>query len=147
MPDTADPSALGTTTRTSSHLNYHVPTSASGVAELPGRQLHGDARILGPVRRPPIRARQPTFHELGHTLGLFHGGPETEFTGESARREPGASSLGITGGTPTISNRIRAELFQLDELPVPGSRAVRRQRRIRLDFSWDGEILLNEPGD
>ena len=45
------------------------------------------------VGRPFVRA-STTFHELGHTLGLFHGGPETELTGESGAWQPGAVAWG-----------------------------------------------------
>ena len=54
---------------------FHVPSSASGVADLPG----GSAMVtLGFwddfVGRPFIRA-STTFHELGHNFNLWHGGP------------------------------------------------------------------------
>ena len=55
-------------------LKYHVPTTAGGVADLPG----GNAMVtLGLwdefVGRPFVRA-STTFHELGHNLNLWHGG-------------------------------------------------------------------------
>jgi hypothetical protein len=54
--------------------DFHVPSSRSGVADLPG----GSALItLGLwddfVGRPFVRA-STTFHELGHNLNLWHGG-------------------------------------------------------------------------
>jgi len=54
--------------------DYHVPSSSSGVADLPG----GNAMVtLGRwdeyVGRPFVRA-STTFHELGHNLNLSHGG-------------------------------------------------------------------------
>ena len=54
--------------------DFHVPTSSSGVADLPG----GNAMItLGFwddfVAKPFVRA-STTFHELGHNLDLWHGG-------------------------------------------------------------------------
>jgi hypothetical protein len=53
---------------------FHVPSSASGVADLPG----GNAMVTlglwdGHVGRPFVRA-STTFHELGHNLNLWHGG-------------------------------------------------------------------------
>ena len=56
--------------------DFHIPTSVSGVADLPG----GDVLItLGLwdefVARPFVRA-STLFHELGHNLELFHGGVE-----------------------------------------------------------------------
>ena len=57
-----------------SQLEYHVPASTSGIADLPG----GSAMVtLGLwdefVARPFVRA-STTFHELGHNLNLWHGG-------------------------------------------------------------------------
>jgi hypothetical protein len=54
--------------------SFHTPSSASGVADLPG----GNAMVtLGfwdeHVGRPFVRA-STTFHELGHNLNLWHGG-------------------------------------------------------------------------
>ena len=75
-----------------------MPTSASGVAELPGGNFMVTLGFWDEfVGRPFVRA-STTFHELGHTLGLFHGGPETELT---TRRpwQPGAATLGHTRRT------------------------------------------------
>jgi hypothetical protein len=57
-----------------SNPDFHIPTSASGVADLPG----GNAMItLGFwdefVGRPFVQA-STTFHELGHNYNLWHGG-------------------------------------------------------------------------
>jgi hypothetical protein len=56
------------------NADYHVPSSSSGVADLPG----GNAMVtLGRwddfVGKPFVRA-STTFHELGHNLNLSHGG-------------------------------------------------------------------------
>lgn len=56
--------------------DFHIPTSASGVADLPG----GNAMItLGFwdefLGRPFVQA-STTFHELGHNYNLWHGGNE-----------------------------------------------------------------------
>ena len=63
----------GNTCSVSVNKNHHVPTSASGIAD-PG----GNAMVtLGMwdefVGTPFVRA-STIFHELGHNLGLFHGG-------------------------------------------------------------------------
>ena len=70
-------------------LKYHVPTTAGGVADLPG----GNALVtLGLwdefVGRPFVRA-STTFHELGHNLNLWHGGAPAVF-GDSAPAAPAA---------------------------------------------------------
>ena len=59
---------------TTPNPDFHVPTSASGVADVPG----GNAMVsLGRwdefVGRPFVRA-STTFHEIGHNLDLWHGG-------------------------------------------------------------------------
>ena len=87
-------------------LNYHVPTSASGVAELPGGNFMVTLGFWDEfVGRPFVRA-STTFHELGHTLGLFHGGPETELTGESGEWQPGAVSWGNAEHAPRLPSPI-----------------------------------------
>ena len=96
------------------------------------------------VGRPFVRA-STMFHELGHTLALFHGGPETELTGESATWQPGAVSWG-SAGPPRFRGQLQAELPELDELSVPGSRAVRRQRRHPPRLLMDSAEPLNEAG-
>jgi hypothetical protein len=58
---------------------FHVPSSTSGAADLPG----GNALVtLGfwdeHVGRPFVRA-STTFHELGHNLNLWHGGRPATF--------------------------------------------------------------------
>src|SRR6185436_1779960 len=74
------PTATGYANGTCSGANitnnpdFRVPSSSSGVADLPG----GNAMItLGRwdefVARPFVRA-STTFHELGHNFNLWHGG-------------------------------------------------------------------------
>ena len=104
-----------------------MPTSASGVAELPGGNFMVTLGFWDEfVGRPFVRA-STTFHELGHTLGLFHGGPETELT-PNARWQPGAATLGHTGAPHPDRSELQGQLPELDELPVPGARPVRRHR-------------------
>src|SRR5262249_15634976 len=62
---------------TTNNPDYHVPSSAGGIADLPG----GNAMVsLGYwdefVGKPFVRA-STTFHELGHNANLTHGGAPT----------------------------------------------------------------------
>ena len=62
------------TSCTTNNPDFHVPTSSSGVAELPGGMAlvaHGLWEEF--VGKPFVRA-STTFHELGHNLNLWHGG-------------------------------------------------------------------------
>jgi hypothetical protein len=68
-------------------LQYHVPTSASGVADLPGGNLLVTLGLWDElVGRPFVRA-STTFHELGHNLYLWHGGKAAIF-GDDAPLAP-----------------------------------------------------------
>ena len=77
-PDVPIPYPTGQTTCTGSQIannpEFHIPSSASGVADLPG----GNAMVtLGFwddfVGRPFVQG-STTFHELGHNYELWHGG-------------------------------------------------------------------------
>ena len=55
-------------------LEYHVPSSASGIADLPGYNVMVALGLWDEfVGRPFVRA-STTFHELGHNWELWHGG-------------------------------------------------------------------------
>ena len=54
--------------------DFHHPTTASGVADLPGGNVLVTLGLWDDfVGRPFVRAAT-TFHETGHNLGLWHGG-------------------------------------------------------------------------
>src|SRR4029077_8393563 len=54
--------------------DFHHPTTASGVADLPGGNVLVSLGLWeGLVGRPFVRA-STTFHETGHNLNLWHGG-------------------------------------------------------------------------
>ena len=66
--------AGGGTSCTTNNPDFHVPTSRSGVADLPGGNLMVTLGLWDDfVGRPYVRA-STTFHELGHNLNLWHGG-------------------------------------------------------------------------
>src|SRR4029453_4127243 len=68
-------SGEGTTCSGSVNKNHHVPTSASGIADLGGNAMVPLGMWDDFVGTPFTRA-STLFHELGHNLGLFHGGLE-----------------------------------------------------------------------
>src|SRR5262249_23010310 len=58
-------------------IDYHVPTSSSGVADQPGGNVLITLGLwdkVGGVATPFTQA-STTLHEAGHNLGLSHGGP------------------------------------------------------------------------
>jgi hypothetical protein len=125
--------------------SYHVPTSASGVADLPGPMAMVTLGMWDEfVGRPYVRA-STTLHELGHTLGLWHGGPETVRT-ESGGWAPGAIRWG-TRTTPTVVEAnckpnylsSMSYLFQVHGL-------FDDRDEIHLDFSGGAGATLVESG-
>jgi len=55
-------------------LDYHVPSSASGIADLPGGDLLVTLGLWDEFVGRPFPRAGTTFHELGHNLELWHGG-------------------------------------------------------------------------
>ena len=53
---------------------FHVPTSSSGVAELPGSMALVAMGFWDELVGKPFVRASTIFHELGHTLDLWHGG-------------------------------------------------------------------------
>ena len=60
-------------------LQYHVPTSASGIADLPGETLLVTLGLWEEFVGRPFTRAGTTFHELGHNLELWHGGGTPTF--------------------------------------------------------------------
>ena len=54
--------------------NYHVPTSASGAGDLPGSKTLVTLGRWENFVGAPITRAGTSLHELGHNLGLWHGG-------------------------------------------------------------------------
>lgn len=142
-PDTDTPNCAGMDNPDFDANGYHVPTSASGVADLPGANLMVTLGFWDEyVGRPFVRA-STTFHELGHTVGLLHGGPETELTAGGSW-QPGAVVWG-TPTTPTFAEpnckpnylSSMSYLFQAHGLFDDSD-------RIHLDYSWAARNTLNE---
>ena len=143
-PDTGLPSCApgGVENEDFEPANYHVPTSASGVAELPGGNFMVTMGMWDEFVGRPFARASTTFHELGHTLGLFHGGPETTTTG--ATWQPGA----VIWGSPSTATLVEANckpnylssmsyLFQIHGL-------FDNADQIHLDYSSTARDGLNE---
>ena len=65
---------VGGTACTTTNPEFHIPSSAGGIADLPGGNvLVTLGRWDGFVGKPFVRA-STTFHEIGHNLDLTHGG-------------------------------------------------------------------------
>ena len=73
-------------------LFYHTPTSASGIADLPGNGILVTLGFWDELVGRPFTRAGTTFHELGHNLGLWHGGAE-----------PTWGRRGLTVGTGTAT--------------------------------------------
>ena len=144
-PDTGLPSCEpgGVENEDFEPANYHVPTSASGVAELPGGNFMVTMGMWDEFVGRPFARASTTFHELGHTLGLFHGGPETAKTGATTW-QPGA----VIWGNPSTATWAEANckpnylssmsyLFQIHGLFDSAD-------QIRLDYSWTARNGLTE---
>ena len=55
---------------------FVVPTTAGGIANLPGRNFLFTFGFWDDFVAKPFARASTIFHESGHTLGLWHGGPE-----------------------------------------------------------------------
>ena len=128
-PDTDTPSCLGMDNPDFDPANYHVPTSASGIAELPGGNLMVTLGFWDEfVGRPFVRAE----HDVPRARS--HAGAVSRWPGDRAHRRTRRVAAGRRGvGQCRHAHRCRAqlqaELLQFDELSLPGARTVRRQRR------------------
>ena len=63
--------------------DFHIPRSSSGAGDLPGGNVMVSLAWDEFVARPYVRAAT-LFHELGHNLGLWHGGAAPSVWGSKA---------------------------------------------------------------
>jgi hypothetical protein len=114
--------------------NANVPSSVSGVADLPGRNLlitlglWDTERFIG----TPFVQASTTLHELGHNLNLWHGGSPAAF----GSRATSTSTFVEPNCKPNYLSSMSYQ-FQVhgltDEFGIP-----------RLDYSWSAESPLHE---
>jgi hypothetical protein len=62
------------------NFDYYLPRSVSGIAELPGRFLMVTLGLWDNQVGTEFMQASTTLHELGHNLGLWHGGGAPSFT-------------------------------------------------------------------
>ena len=115
-------------------LDYHVPTSSSGAGDLPGNKvLVSLGRWESFVGTAFIRA-STTIHEIGHNLGLWHGGNKAKLindgTGLIKFVEPNCKS-----NYPSVMSY----LFQIRGLPDFANIA-------RINLSDRANPTIHEPG-
>ena len=126
---------LSTGTCTAPYTNnpdFHVPTSSSGVSDLPGAHaLVTLGRWDNFVGTPFIRA-STTLHELGHNLGLWHGGAQPTWNSVTKVRsiEPNCKPNYVS---------IMSYLFQIRGL-------LGDDGRLHADYSGSKQDDLNETG-
>jgi hypothetical protein len=84
--DSGDPIGTACTTPNPDFnpLRYHVPSTSSGVANLPGRNALITLGLWDELVGRPFQVLGTTFHEIGHMVGLWHGGKPAQW-GDKAK--------------------------------------------------------------
>ena len=111
------PAASNGTCAVGPNPDFHVPSGASGVAQLPGNKAMISVGLWDTTNHvgSPELVASTTLHELGHNGELWHGGQGPDL-------ESGDEAAGVRA-------ELQAGVSQRDELPVPGPRTAGRQRR------------------
>ena len=66
--------------------DFYIPKSVSGVGELPGRYFMVTLGLWDALVGTEFMQTTTTLHELGHNIGLWHGGAAPQFTNLSNAR-------------------------------------------------------------
>ena len=119
--------------------DFHIPSSASGVADLPG----GNAMVtLGfwdeHVGRPFVRA-STTFHEIGHNLNLWHGGRAAVWGNKVFKTDADPQSTIVQPNCKPTYQSAMSYLFQVHGLFDDND-------EVHLDFSGAEAAFVDEPG-
>jgi hypothetical protein len=132
-------------------IDYRVPTSASGVADLPGGNVLITVGLWDKINGTgtPFLVASTTLHEIGHNLGLGHGGLTSTILGKGKVQLPPSSQILTdqaiqTATTTAIESNCKPNylssmsyLFQ-----VHGLIDALYERRI--DYSTTAHTTLNE---
>jgi hypothetical protein len=80
------PAGAGGTCAVGINPDFYLPKSVSGVGELPGRFFMVTLGLWDGLVGTEFMQASTTLHELGHNLGLWHGGAAPQFTNLSNAR-------------------------------------------------------------
>ena len=107
-------------------IDYHVPTSSSGVGDLPGGNFMVTLGLWDALNGVGTTYNQAatTFHELGHNLNLWHGGLPAIFGQKKVGIEaPGSATLVEPNCKPNFQSTM-SYMFQGHGLILPTGDAV-----------------------
>jgi Bacterial Ig domain len=119
-------------------LDYHVPSSTSGVAHLPGGNVLVTLGLWDKVSGTGTVYAQAatTFHELGHNLDLWHGGRPADFGQKGIGQAPGTATYTEPNCKPNYQSTM-SYLFQVHGL-------FDENFQQRLDYSRTAHDNLDE---
>jgi hypothetical protein len=131
-PDVPIPYPNNGTTCTGTNIDdnpeFHIPSSASGVADLPGGNAMITLGFWDDFMGRPIVQASTTFHELGHNYNLWHGGKDVIW-GNKFEGEGGTSTIIEPNCKPNYLSSMSYQ-FQVHGL-------FKDDDSIHLDFSGD----------
>ena len=92
--------------------DFHHPTTASGVADLPGSNVLVTLGLWDGFVGKPFPRASTTFHEIGHNLNLWHGGAEAVWGNAHPLSGPPTSTVVEANCKPNYQSSM-SYLFQV----------------------------------